>query len=148
MRKALKLSSKSIVHEWSTVGLVGIPGYADFVDGAAKAAKLLKAGGYIGTAFAFANTTNDVIQACSVGREDECERVAFREYTKFGIGTGASAVGGYYGGSIGSGICVALGIITAPEGGSGALACAAIGSLIGGYASGKASDAMMDQILK
>ncbi|KEA52910.1 membrane protein [Mangrovibacter sp. MFB070] len=148
MRKALRLSSKSIVHEWSTVGLVGIPGYADYVDGAAKAAKLLKAGGYIGTAFAFANTTNDVIQACSVGREDECERVAFRDYAKFTVGTGVSSVGGYYGGIAGNSICLALGIITAPEGGSGALVCSAIGSLVGGYVAGKASDGLMDRFLQ
>ena len=40
--------SRSIVHEWSTVGLAGIPGYSGYVGNAAKAAKFLKSGGYIG----------------------------------------------------------------------------------------------------
>lgn len=76
--------SRSIVHEWSTVGLAGIPGYSSYVGNAAKAAKFLKSGGYIGMGFAFAGTTNDVVNACVKGRESECKRTAFKEYGKFG----------------------------------------------------------------
>ncbi|MGE8156099.1 hypothetical protein, partial [Erwinia amylovora] len=48
MRRALNLSSRSIVHEWSTSGVTGIPGYSTYVGNAAKAARFLKYGGYIG----------------------------------------------------------------------------------------------------
>ncbi|WP_168426770.1 hypothetical protein, partial [Erwinia amylovora] len=47
MRRALNLSSRSIVHEWSTAGVTGIPGYSTYVGNAAKAARFLKYGGYI-----------------------------------------------------------------------------------------------------
>ncbi|MCK8343027.1 hypothetical protein LXA62_18145, partial [Erwinia amylovora] len=87
----------SIVHEWSTSGVTGIPGYSTYVGNAAKAARFLKYGGSIGIGFAFAGTTNDVADACTKGRVGECGKVAFREYEKFGattaIGMGAGAIG-------------------------------------------------------
>ncbi len=66
MRRALNRSSRSIVHEWSTAGVTGIPGYSTYVGNAAKAARFLKYGGYIGIGFAFAGTTNDVADALSL----------------------------------------------------------------------------------
>lgn len=48
MKRALNLSSRSIVHEWSTVGMGGIPGYSYYAGNAARAARFLKIGGYIG----------------------------------------------------------------------------------------------------
>ncbi|EOS92740.1 hypothetical protein LU631_11060 [Erwinia tracheiphila] len=88
MKRALNLSSKSIVHEWSTAGMSGIPGYSYYVGNAAKAARFLKVGGYIGIGFSFAGTTNDVVNACSTGREGECRKVAFKEYSNFAFSTG------------------------------------------------------------
>ncbi len=44
MRRALNRSSRSIVHEWSTAGVTGIPGYSTYVGNAAKAARFLKYG--------------------------------------------------------------------------------------------------------
>jgi len=128
MRRALNLSSRSIVHEWSTVGLAGIPGYSSYVSNAAKAAKFLKSGGYIGMGFAFAGTTNDVVNACVKGRESECKRTAFKEYSKFGASTLAGLGGGAAGSLAGLGVC------------------AAVGSIAGGYVGGKASDSVMDTI--
>ncbi len=87
LKRALNLSSKSIVHEWSTAGLGGIPGYSYYVGNAARAARFLKMGGYIGIGFGFARTTNDVVNACTTGREGECKKLAFKEYTKFVAGT-------------------------------------------------------------
>ncbi|UWS30811.1 hypothetical protein [Erwinia pyrifoliae] len=143
MRRALNLSSRSIVHEWSTAGVTGIPGYSTYVGNAAKAARFLKYGGYIGIGFAFAGTTNDVADACTKGREGECGKVAFREYGKFGattaIGMGAGAIG-----SVGGiGVCAAVGIATA---GVGGLACAAVGSIAAGYAGSQAADWGMETL--
>lgn len=103
MKRALNLSSRSIVHEWSTVGLGGIPGYSTYVGNATKAARFLKMGGYVGIAFSFAGPTNDVMKACTVGREGECSRSAFKEYSKFGLSTAAGIGAGAAGSAIGLG---------------------------------------------
>ncbi|MEN4777112.1 hypothetical protein ABEH00_05405 [Pantoea agglomerans] len=143
MRRALNLSSRSIVHEWSTVGLAGIPGYSSYVGNAAKAAKFLKSGGYIGMGFAFAGTTNDVVNACVKGCENECKRTAFKEYGKFGASTLTGVGAGAAGSFAGVGVCAAIGIATA---GTGAVVCAAVGSIAAGYVGAKASDSVMDTI--
>ncbi|QTF09820.1 hypothetical protein HC231_19250 [Brenneria izadpanahii] len=143
MRRALNLSSRSIVHEWSTVGLGGIPGYSNYVGNAAKAAKFLKSGGYIGIGFAFAGTTNEVVNACVKGRESECKRTAFKEYGKFGASTLTGVGAGAAGSVAGLGVCAAIGIATA---GTGAVVCAAVGSIAAGYVGAKASDSVMDTI--
>lgn len=143
MRRALNLSSRSIVHEWSTAGIVGIPGYSTYVGNAANAAKFLKYGGYIGIGFSFAGTTNDVVKACSTGRENECGRIAFKEYTKFTVSTATSMGSGAVGAAAGLAACVAIGIVTA---GAGGVACAAVGSFAGGYIGGKAAEFGVDMI--
>ncbi|KYP94189.1 membrane protein [bacteria symbiont BFo2 of Frankliniella occidentalis] len=143
MRRALNLSSRSIVHEWSTVGLGGIPGYSSYISNAAKAAKYLKAGGYIGIGFSLIGATNEVINACTYGRENECKRIAFKEYSKFGVTTLSSLGTGVAGSAIGLSVCAAIGIATA---GTGAVVCAAVGTIAGGYLGAKSSDAVMDTI--
>ncbi|MBP2199343.1 hypothetical protein [Pantoea cypripedii] len=145
MRRALNLSSRSIVHEWSTVGIGGIPGYSTFVGNAAKAARFLKYGGFIGIGFSFANTTNEVVNSCTTGRENECERVAFKKYTSFTASTAGGVGGGVLGSIVGIGICTGIGIATA---GVGGVACAAVGSVAGGLAGGSAADLFMDSIYK
>ena len=141
MKRALNLSSRSIVHEWSTVGLGGIPGYSYYVGNAAKAARFLKAGGYIGIGFAFGSTSNDVANACIKGREGECTKYAFKEYSKFALSTAAGVGAGAMGSAVGAGVCAAAGIVTA---GAGGVACAAVGSIAGGYAGGEFMNWGMD----
>ena len=143
MRRALNLSSRSIVHEWSTVGMGGIPGYSSYVANAARAAKFLKAGGYIGIGFSLSGTTNEVINACTYGRENECKRIAFKEYSKFGATTLTSMGTGIAGSAVGLSVCAAIGIATA---GTGAVVCAAVGSIAGGYLGAKASDSVIDTL--
>lgn len=137
MRKALNLSSRSIVHEWSTVGISGIPGYSHFIGNAAKAARFLKYGGYIGIGFSFAGTTNDVVNACITGRENECGRFAFKEYGKFGAITGIGMGSGAIGSAVGLTVCTAIGIATV---GAGGVVCAAVGSITAGYAGSQAAE--------
>lgn len=120
IKKALGLSSRSIVHEWSTVGVGGIPGYSDYIMRSARAASIMKAGGWISLGFAFLNTSNEVYNACTTGRENECGKVAVTEYSKFGGGT-LGAAGGAWAASLGTGaLCGAMGI---PTLGTGALVC-------------------------
>lgn len=145
MRRALNLSSRSIVHEWSTVGMSGIPGYSYYVGNVAKAARFLKAGGYIGIGFAFAGKTNDVANACSKGREGDCGKIAFQEYSKFAFSTGGGVAGGVWGSSAMAGVCAAIGIATV---GVGGVACAAVGSIAGGYAGSVAGEKLVSMFLE
>ncbi|WP_261640845.1 hypothetical protein [Erwinia mallotivora] len=145
LKRALNLSSKSIVYEWSTAGLGGIPGYSYYVGNAARAARFLKSGGYVGIGFSFAGVTNEVVNACTIGREGECGKIAFKEYAKFTSGTFAGMAGGTLGASAGMGVCVAVGIVTV---GAGGVACAVVGSLAGGAAASSVSDYIMDLWLK
>lgn len=49
LKRALGISSRSLVHHWKYAGAPGrIPGYTAHFDGVSRAAKYLKAGGYIG----------------------------------------------------------------------------------------------------
>ncbi|MEW5291943.1 hypothetical protein ABW286_22660, partial [Erwinia papayae] len=143
LKRALNLSSKSIVHEWSTAGLGGIPGYSYYVGNAARAARFLKMGGYIGIGFSFAGVTNDVVEACTQGREGECGKIAVRDYAKFALGTAGGIAGGAYGGTAMIGICAAVGVATV---GLGGVACAAVGSVAGGYVGSTGGEAIVNKV--
>ncbi|MGE9551881.1 hypothetical protein ACQPT2_11810 [Erwinia amylovora] len=145
MKRALNLSSRSIVHEWSTVGLGGIPGYSYYVGNAARAARVLKAGGLIGIGFAFAGTTNDVVDACSKGREGECGKIAVRDYSKFALTTGGGMLGGAWGSAAALAGCAAIGIVTA---GAGGVACAVVGSVAGGYAGSSGVETIFNKVVE
>lgn len=133
IKRALGLSTRSIIHEWSTVGVGTIPGYASYISRSAKAASFMKAGGWVALGFSFMNTTNDVYHACTVGRENECGKVAVKKYSMLGAGIVGGIYGGQYGGLFGEGLCLALGAATA---GTGALVCSIIGAAAGSYVVG------------
>jgi len=148
MKRALNLSNRSIVHEWTTVGIGAIPGYSYYVGNAARAARFLKVGGYIGIGFSFVGATNKAVNACTTGREGDCGRAAFKSYSKFVSSTILGAGGGALGALAGSTICVGLGIITAPAAGMGGLACAVVGSVTGGTLGSSAGESVIDYFLK
>lgn len=120
IKKALGLSTRSIVHEWSTVGVGAIPGYASYISRASKAASFMKSGGWVALGFSFMNTSNDVYHACTTGRENECAKVAIKEYSKFGGGVAGAYLGGAMATASATSICVAIGVPTA---GIGTVAC-------------------------
>lgn len=148
LKKALNLSSRSIVHDWQSSGVGAIKGYSSYIDRASSAAKYMKLGGWIAIGFSGLNTTNEVHHACTTGRESQCNKVAIREYSKFGTSTAASIYGGALGGLGATALCVAIGV---PTGGLGTLACGIIGGVAVGTASGavaeKGTDYLMDLIL-
>lgn len=148
IKHALNLSSKSIAHEWKAAGIGSIEGYSTYVGRASSIAKHLKMGGWISIGFSGLNSTNKVYHSCTTGRESECKKVAVKEYTRFGVSTGTSYLGGSLGAAVGGGICVAAGVAT---GGAAFLACSILGAAGGGYVGGelggKASDKIMDKIL-
>ncbi|WP_261006267.1 hypothetical protein [Yersinia aldovae] len=137
LKRALRLSSKSIVHEWSTVGVGAIKGYSSTIERSAKIVKWMKVGGWVAIGIGGLNVTNKVYDACTTGREGECSKVAVKEYTKFGLSTGLAIRGGMIGASAMGAVCVAAGIITAPAAGAGGIACAIVGSAIGGWMGGE-----------
>lgn len=147
LKHALGLSSRSIVHEWSTAGVASIRGYSTYIDNPSKAARFLKAGGWLAIGFAGANTTNEVYNACTAGREQSCSKVAVKKYSSFGASLAGGIYGGKYGAMAGAGVCVALGVAT---GGVGLLACSIVGAAAGGYVGGEiaggATEYMMDKI--
>ncbi|WP_312466515.1 hypothetical protein [Pseudescherichia sp.] len=145
MRRALNLSSRSIVHEWSTTGTTGLPGYSSYIGNAAKAARFLKYGGYIGIVFSFAGVSSEVINNCTLKRENECKQIAFQKYTKFAFSTGSDITTGALGGGAMLGLCAMVGITTM---GMGGVACAAIGSIAGSYAGSAAGEKLVNKFLE
>jgi len=148
LRHALGLSSRSIVHDWTTAGVGGIRGYSTWLDNAAKSARFMKMGGWVAIGFAGLNTTNEIYHACTSGRENECTKVAVKEYSKFGASVAGGLVGGRYGAIMMGGICLGLGVAT---GGAGLLACSIVGAAVGGYIGGEifssGAESVMDRIL-
>ncbi|VVN92445.1 hypothetical protein [Pseudomonas fluorescens] len=129
IKRLLGISTKSYLHTGEIVG------YAEKVDGVAKAAKLIKSGTYIGAALTVASSGLAIRNACALGREDQCTRAKYVEGFSLAGSLGGSAVFGSLGGfSATYGCILALGIAT---GGPGALVCGVVGGAVAGYVGGK-----------
>ena len=134
IKHALGLSSSSITHKWNETGIGDIDGYATHIERAAKYVKAMKYIGYVGIGFSAVHSMNEINEACSVGREDECTK---KKYTEVGSFSGG-IIGSIGGGAIGTGICtVVLGALTTEVAGAGALACGVILGTGGGYVGGE-----------
>ncbi|WP_437889001.1 hypothetical protein [Phytobacter sp. V91] len=148
LKRVLGLSSRAIAHEWTSAGVGSIKGYSTWIENAAKSARYMKMGGWVAIGFSGVNATNKVYNSCTTGRENECSKVAVREYSIFGASLAGGVWGGQAGAGIATGICVALGVAT---GGAGALACAIVGAAVGAYAASEATsygtEVLMDKIL-
>ncbi|WP_426179701.1 hypothetical protein [Pseudomonas sp. TWRC1-2] len=141
LKKALGISSRSLVHHWSKAGVSGgIPGYATHIQGVARASQYMKVGGFIGIGLGGAASALKVKETCRVGSKDNCQRV---KYTEGGNFVGNGAVGWLGGASAAAGagtVCVAIGAGTAGLGGilcilvvvgAGTAAGGAVGALAG-----------------
>ena len=123
IKHALGISTKSFLHHGE------IAGYADKVFSVARASSLAKRGAYIGIALDMASTALEIHEACTIGREEECRRAKYVEGSALVGSLFGSGVGGYLGGMVALGICVALGFSTA---GTAGLICAVLGGAVGG----------------
>lgn len=130
LKRALGLSSKSVVHHWKTAGVGDIPGYATHYERLAKGARYARNVGYLGITLDATLSAMNIHEACTTGDDKACQVVAYRE--------GGRLLGSMGGGSIGAGAsygCVALGVGTA---GIGGVACVVlvggIGAAAGSYA--------------
>ena len=137
LKRALGLSSKSIVSHWNKAGVGNIPGYATHYDRVAAGSKYVRGVGYLGIALDSSASALKIYEACSVGGEKECEVVSYRE--------GGRLAGSVLGGVVGAGAsaaCVVVGIASA---GIGGVACAVIvgglGAATGGSVGGAIGEA-------
>ena len=138
LKKALGVSSRSLVHHWNKAGAPGqIPGYATHLGAVSRAAKYMQAGGYIGIGIGGVASLLSIQEVCSADPEAAaCRKVKFSTGGQFA----GSAAGGMLGAEIGFGastsICAALGATT----GVGGVACIAavvgVGSLVGSTGGG------------
>jgi len=149
LKKALGISSQSLVHLWTDASPAGqIPGHTTHLEGVAKASKYVKYGGWLGTAIGGGASAVKVQDVCRAGEAEACKRVRFTESGSFlgGIGGGMSA-GGMLSAPVVGALCVGLSV---PTGGAAMLACSIVvvgaGSYGGGVAGGKLGEAFGDVI--
>ncbi|NQD94894.1 hypothetical protein HP532_19790 [Pseudomonas sp. CrR25] len=138
LKKALGVSSRSLVHHWSKAGAPGqIPGYATHLASVSRAAKYMQAGGYIGIGIGGVASLLSIQEVCSADPEaTACRQVKFSKGGQFAGSAAGGIVGANIGLEAGASICLALGATT----GVGGVACIAavvgVGSLIGSTTGG------------
>lgn len=126
LKRAMRISSRSLVHHWSKAGAAGqIPGYASHIQGVSKASKYISAGGWIGTALGGGASFLKVQEVCLADDSVTCKKIKFTETGNFtgSLVGGALAAKAVSGTIIGS-LCVALG---GPTRGVSFLICGVIG---------------------
>ena len=122
LKTALGISSRSLVHHWDKAGGPGqIPGYSAHVEATSRAARYMKAGGYIGIALGGVSASLAIQQVCNNDSRAACEKIKFTEGGKFAGSVAGGAFGGSAGGVAGGAICLALGVTT----GIGGVVCVA-----------------------
>ncbi|MBD8558234.1 PAAR domain-containing protein [Pseudomonas fluorescens] len=122
LKTALGISSRSLVHHWDKAGGPGqIPGYSAHVEATSRAARYMKAGGYIGIALGGVSASLAIQQVCNNDSGAACEKIKFTEGGKFGGSVGGGALAGWAGSIAGGAICLGLGVMT----GIGGVACVA-----------------------
>lgn len=125
IKDLLGLSTKSYAKQGE------IARYADTVAGVAKAATIIKRGGYIGVALDVASTSLEIREACLVGDERQCRKARYVEGGKLMGGLVGGAGAGYYGATILESACAL--IMGAATRGLGASACLAVGGATLGW---------------
>ncbi|MDM3339423.1 PAAR domain-containing protein [Citrobacter sp. Cb043] len=122
IKKALRLSSSSIVHKWNQTGVNDIEGYATYIEKSAKLAKLMKTFNKVSIGLSALNGATSIYDACTIGRE--CEKTAYTEIGKFSGGLAAPVVFKIAIKSTSTAVCsIVLAALSAPAGGAGAIAC-------------------------
>ncbi len=152
LKTALGISSRSLVHHWGKAGGPGqIPGYATHVEATSRAAKYMKAGGYIGIGIGGVSSLLAIQEVCSGDSGAACEKVRFTEGGKFGGATFGGAMAGGIAGSVGGTVCGALGLAT----GIGGVICVAAivgtgtwgGTKVGGLGGERLGEKLYEKIL-
>ncbi|WPP01411.1 hypothetical protein SFA35_08645 [Pseudomonas sp. HR96] len=144
LKKALGISSRSLVHHWKYAGAPGpIPGYTAHFDGVSRAAKYLKAGGYIGIGLGAGAAYMNVREVCQAGETQECKKIRVSEAGGFSGALGGAMAGGYFAARVAP-ACVVLGFPVAIA--ACGIALVGAGSLIGGVGGGAGGEFIADFI--
>jgi len=152
LKTALGISSRSLVHHWDKAGGPGqIPGYATHVEATSRAAKYMKAGGYIGIGIGGVSSLLAVQEVCNGDSGAVCEKTRFTEGGKFGGSTFGGAMVGGIAGSVGGSVCTALGFAT----GIGGVICVAaivgtgtwVGTKVGDLGGERLGEKLYEKIL-
>lgn len=131
LKKALGISTQSLVHHWKQAGgPQSIDGYSTHVESVSKAAKYMKAGGYIGIGIGGVSGVLAIQEVCGRRDAEACRKIKFTEGGKFAGATAGGVAAGSLTGLASAELCLALGLST----GYGGVVCAAV--LIGGGAWG------------
>ncbi|WP_417513062.1 type VI secretion system PAAR protein [Marinobacter sp.] len=134
LKRALGLSSKSIVHEWKASGVGGIPGYGTHYAKLANAAKYAQGAGYVALGLDYWAMDQRLEQVCTFGSQEQCEVARYQEYGRFS--------GSALGGALGSTAAISCGLLGVASAGIGGVACViivgGIGSAVGGQLGGTA----------
>ncbi|EMB3198133.1 PAAR domain-containing protein [Salmonella enterica] len=124
IKKALGLSTSSIMHQWDKTGVDNIERYATYIENSAKLMKLMKTVGFVGIGLDLAGYTSNVYDACSKGRESACRKAAITEYSKFGFKQTGSMLAGLVSGRAANALCMwVLGFTTIEAAGVGTALC-------------------------
>ena len=142
VKHTLKLSSKSILHNWDEIAATGaVPQLGDRINAVARVAKGAKRAGYIGIALDLGVSANEISKACFGLENDQCELVTYKEGGRFVGSTAGGYAGAKFGGSLAVGaagtVALAVGVtlswpVIAIVGISGAAVGAYGGSSLGG----------------
>ncbi|SEJ80179.1 hypothetical protein [Pseudomonas sp. NFR16] len=138
IKDMLGLSTKSYLKHGE------IARYADTVAGVAKAATIIKRGGYIGVALDVASTSLEIREACLAGDERQCRKARYVEGGKLVGSLGGAAAGTAVGMNASKYLCsVILGAVTK---GFGSTACVVLGSATSGWAGGKIGESKGESV--
>lgn len=128
IKKMLGISTKSYLHTGE------IAGYAQKVAKISRMSGHLAKGTYVGIALDVSATALAIVEACSMGREDECRKAKFVQSSKLAIGVGGALKGGEMGARLGIKLCPVPGIH--PMAVATKIACTIIGGAAGAYIGG------------
>jgi hypothetical protein len=133
IKRMLGISTNSYIQHGEILG------YAQKIAGVARAAKVMKAGGYLGIGMDTGAAGLSIYQACTVGREADCTKAKYVEGAKLAATLGFGTAGGAVGTSLMIGLCTVGGVLS---GGLGMLACIIVGGAVGGYGGGALGEAI------
>lgn len=123
LKKALGISSRSLVHHWKEAGgPKSIHGYSTHVESISKAAKYMKAGGYIGIGIGGVSGVLAIQEVCRGKDAEACRKIKFTEGGKFVGSTAGGIAGGLAASRFAGPVCAALTI----SGGLPGVACVVV----------------------
>jgi hypothetical protein len=132
LKTALGISSRSLVHHWDHAGAPKqIPGYATHVQSISRAAKYMKAGGYIGIGIGGVSGLLAIREVCKADGGEPCRKVRYMEGGKFVGSAGLGYFGGEFAFAASPTVCAALGATTGIGGVIGAAVVVGAGAWAG-----------------